>query len=43
MQTLQKTNLQVACANQRMTFASTSDLSAMSALNDRYVCACSAE
>ncbi len=43
MQTLKKSNLQVTCANQKMTFVSVSDLSSMSALNDRYVCSCSAE
>ncbi len=43
MQTLKKSNLQVAYANQRMTFVATSDLSSMSALNDRYVCSCAAE
>ncbi len=43
MRTLQKSNLQITSTGQGMTFVANSNWSPTSAMNDRYVCACSAE
>ena len=43
MRTLQKSNLQIMPTGQGMTFVASSNWSPTSAMNDRYVCACSAE
>ena len=43
MRTLQKSNLQMTPTSHGMTFVASSNWSPTSAMNDRYVCSCSAE
>ena len=43
MQTLRKSNLQILTANHKVAFMSNQDWSSNSVVNNRYVCACSAE